>query len=192
MIRKPKKNKAPKPPKPAVAGGVPPPPPKPPIGMIPPHQSIEALIHSLTHDTAGGKIPPPPPPPPSSTSVSSHLGVMQSIEKGTKLKKAETVDKSGPKVDGLVKIKKVDRKDLLKEIESEEGAEKKLKHAETVDKSAPAIECVKVKKIDRKGILESIEKGDAQLKHIEVSSWLYLSSLLFYLQPHQTHSTFRW
>lgn len=91
---------------------------------------------------------------------------MQSIEKGAKLKKAETVDKSGPKVE-QVKIKKVDRKDLLKEIEGEPG-EKKLKHAETVDKSAPTIEAVKVKKIDRKGMLESIEKGELQLKHTEV------------------------
>jgi hypothetical protein len=94
---------------------------------------------------------------------------MQSIEKGAKLKKTETVDKSGPKVE-QVKIKKVDRKDLLKEIEGEEGAEKKLKHAETVDKSAPSIiEGVKVKKIDRKGMLDSIEKGETQLKHIEVT-----------------------
>lgn len=145
VIRKPKKNKAPKPPKAAAPGGIPPPPPKPPI--------------------AGGKVPPPPPPPPSSTSVSSHTAVMQSIEKGAKLKKAETVDKSGPKVE-QVKIKKVDRKDLLKEIEGDSG-DKKLKHTETVDKSAPTIEAVKVKKIDRKGMLESIEKGDKNLKHTE-------------------------
>lgn len=111
-------------------------------------------------------MPPPPPPPPSSTSVSSHLEVMQSIEKGAKLKKTETVDKSGPKVE-QVKIKKVDRTDLLKEIAAD-GSEKKLKHTDTVDKSAPSIEGVKVKKIDRKGMLESIEKGDLHLKKTEV------------------------
>ena len=96
---------------------------------------------------------------------------MQSIEKGAKLKKTETVDKSGPKVEGQVKIKKVDRKELLKEIEAGEdgeGPEKKLKKAETVDKSAPSIEGVKVKKIDRKGMLDSIEKGEIQLKKAEV------------------------
>lgn len=72
----------------------------------------------------------------------------------------------------------MDRKDLLKEIETEDGADKKLKHAETVDKSAPVVEGVKIKKIDRKGMLESIEKGSTQLKHAEVSAYDYVTVCL--------------
>ncbi len=53
---------------------------------------------------------------------------MQSIEKGaTKLKKTETVDRSGPNVaSGEVKIKKLDRKALLTEIEGEYNREAHL------------------------------------------------------------------
>lgn len=100
------------------------------------------------------------------------------------MKKTETVDKSVPQLE-QVKVKKVDRKDLLKEIESEEGAEKKLKHAETVDKSAPAIaEGVKIKKIDRKGMLDSIENGAVQLKHAEVRN--LLASMFAFIECLQT------
>ena len=51
------------------------------------------------------------------------------------LKKAETVDKSVPVIEGDVKIKKVDRTGFLNEVSQEHA----LKHAETVDKSVPVI-----------------------------------------------------
>jgi hypothetical protein len=89
--------------------------------------------------------------------------LLQSIEEGAKLKKTETVDKSGPVIE-KVKIKKVDRGGLLKEIEGG----KSLKSAEEVkDRSAPQItEDAKVKKSDRPDMLQQIEKGK-QLKHTE-------------------------
>lgn len=68
-----------------------------------------------------------------------------------------------------MKIKKSDRKDLLKEIGS--GAD--LKKTETVDKSTPKLDGVKVKKVDRRGLLDGIEAEDKKLKHIEVANRLF-------------------
>ena len=52
-----------------------------------------------------------------------------------KLKHAKTVDKSVPRIEKGVKIKKVDRTGFLKEVTKEHP----LKHTKTVDKSAPLI-----------------------------------------------------
>ena len=75
------------------------------------------------------------------------------IEKGAELKHAETVDKSAPKIEEGVEIKKVDRSGFLQEVEK--GAD--LKKADTVDKSAPVIEeGVKVQESKRPQLLEEI------------------------------------
>lgn len=85
------------------------------------------------------------------------------IEKGKELKHVETQDKSAPKIESDVKIKKVDRGGFLQEVEKG----KDLKHAETVDKSAPQLDPnVHVKKIDRGEFLQEVEKGK-ELKHVD-------------------------
>jgi len=65
------------------------------------------------------------------------------------------VDKSSPIISSDVKIKKVDRHDLLNEVAKEHD----LKHSETVDRSSPVIESVQVKKVDRKAFLSEVQKG---------------------------------
>jgi len=74
------------------------------------------------------------------------------------LKKVDTVDKSAPIIPSEVKIKKIDRHELLSEVSKEHD----LKHSETVDKSSPKIEHIQVKKVDRKAFLSEVEKGPEQ------------------------------
>jgi hypothetical protein len=82
--------------------------------------------------------------------------VMDSVKDPKKdLKKVDTVDKSVPVISSDVKVKKVDRQELLKEVSQEHL----LKHADTVDKSAPKLENAPIKKVDRKEFLTSIQKG---------------------------------
>ncbi|KAF2072083.1 hypothetical protein CYY_006603 [Polysphondylium violaceum] len=66
----------------------------------------------------------------------SQNALLSEVAKGANLKSVETVDKSGPKIDSDVHIKKNEHGALLGEISK--GAN--LTHVETVDKSAPKID----------------------------------------------------
>jgi len=86
--------------------------------------------------------------------------VIADIGKDHSLKHADTVDKSGPKIESDVHIKKVDRSGLLNDIASDHS----LKHADTVDKSTPKIEGeqVNLKKVDRGALLADIKKDSKE------------------------------
>jgi len=88
------------------------------------------------------------------------------LRKTTKKKIVEFHDKSAPVIDSEIKIKKIDRNELLNEVAQEHD----LKHADTVDKSAPVIENVSIKKVDRQAFLNSIEKGPDAPLHKPASS----------------------
>jgi len=83
------------------------------------------------------------------------VGELMGSSQKKELKKVETVDKSNPVISSDVKIKKIDRHELMDEVTKEHD----LKHAETVDKSVPKIENVQVKKLDRKAFLTEIHHG---------------------------------
>jgi len=79
------------------------------------------------------------------------------------LKKTETVDKSAPIIEDNLKIKHVDRNNLLSQVKSDH----ELTKTETVDKSAPVIDStIIVKKVDRNTHLDQV-KSEHDLKHIE-------------------------
>eukprot|EP01099_Mayorella_cantabrigiensis_P004954 TRINITY_DN3818_c0_g1_i1.p1 TRINITY_DN3818_c0_g1~~TRINITY_DN3818_c0_g1_i1.p1 ORF type:complete len:117 (-),score=42.90 TRINITY_DN3818_c0_g1_i1:192-497(-) len=90
--------------------------------------------------------------------------VLQEVTSGQfELKHVETQDKSAPRIEEGVTVKKIDRDGFLNEVKSGPS----LKHAETVDKSAPVIEeGIQVKKVDRKGLLNEIEAGK-ELKNVD-------------------------
>jgi len=93
----------------------------------------------------------------------NRVGFLEEVEKGTDLKKPETVkDTSSPKLPGATKIGDRDR--LLKEVEKE----KNLKPSESNDRSSPVIESVSVKQVDRKSILkEGIVEHPPSLRNAE-------------------------
>ncbi|EGG23934.1 actobindin [Cavenderia fasciculata] len=76
------------------------------------------------------------------------------VQAGANLKKAETVDKSGPVIDKDVHVKENNHGALLKELSTDH----KLNKAETVDKSGPVIEKdVHVKENNRGALLGEIK-----------------------------------
>jgi hypothetical protein len=86
--------------------------------------------------------------------------VMTGVKGGSNLKKATTVDKSAPKIDENVSIKKIDRQGFLNEVQ--EGTQ--LKEAEEIhDSSAPKIPAT-VKLADHDQLLKEVE-GDHSLHH---------------------------
>jgi len=88
--------------------------------------------------------------------------VMSGVKEGKDLKKTSTVDKSAPKIDDKVSIKKVDRQGFLTEVQHGAG----LKEVSTVhDSSAPKIPAA-VNLGDHNGLLKQVE-SDHTLKHPE-------------------------
>jgi len=84
--------------------------------------------------------------------------VIAEISADHSLKHVETTDKSAPKIESDVHLKKIDRGGFLDEVQK--GAE--LKHAETTDKSVPKIEPdVHLKKNNRDALLNEIKKADS-------------------------------
>eukprot|EP01125_Pyxidicula_operculata_P019442 TRINITY_DN705_c0_g1_i2.p2 TRINITY_DN705_c0_g1~~TRINITY_DN705_c0_g1_i2.p2 ORF type:complete len:111 (-),score=38.91 TRINITY_DN705_c0_g1_i2:115-447(-) len=89
--------------------------------------------------------------------------LIEEIQKGAKLKHAETVDKSAPLIDSSVQIKEAPQVKVFEEIKSEHH----LKPTETKDKSAPLIDKdVKIKPAPQIAMFEDIKK-EHKLKHVE-------------------------
>ncbi|KAK5575980.1 hypothetical protein RB653_007116 [Dictyostelium firmibasis] len=85
--------------------------------------------------------------------------LLAEINKGADLKHTTTEDKSAPKIDSDVHIKKNEHASLLSEVQK--GAE--LKHTETVDKSGPKIEDnVTVKPNNHSSLLTEIKAKGAE------------------------------
>jgi len=78
------------------------------------------------------------------------------IEKGAQLKHVETTDKSVPKIESDVHIKKIDREGFLTDVAKGTS----LSHVEPTDKSAPIIDPqVHIKKTDRGAFLKEVESS---------------------------------
>eukprot|EP01115_Flamella_aegyptia_P002879 TRINITY_DN1428_c0_g1_i1.p1 TRINITY_DN1428_c0_g1~~TRINITY_DN1428_c0_g1_i1.p1 ORF type:complete len:95 (-),score=45.54 TRINITY_DN1428_c0_g1_i1:56-340(-) len=93
-------------------------------------------------------------------STDAHAKAMAELEAGKQLKHTDTNDKSGPKIETDVHIKKVDRDAFKAEVAK--GTE--LKHAETNDRSTPKIEAdaeLNVKNNVRGQLLAEIKKSDS-------------------------------
>ncbi len=119
-------------------------------GLLTDIQADHTLSHVTTKDKSAPKLP-------SANSQQDIQKTMEELEKtgGKNLKHVDAVsDRSAPKIEEGLHVKKFDKQPLLEEISKPH----QLQHAETADKSAPHIDPnVHVKKGTHNELLKEIE-----------------------------------